>query len=183
MKSSVSRRTFLGNFTLATTGIALLSTTAAVSAFVVEDQTLMGYNAYANTNHDMRQSPLGKHIAVTGTVFKRDGVSILPNATIEVWHLSPNSDKYRHRAKLTSDENGHYKFITDVPNRCNGNMPCIHFKISNGESSYVSRLWMNDHSAYISSDHWERNQHLAEMLLPKKERGLLHDTIKFNFSV
>jgi len=183
MEVTLSRRAFIGNFALATTGIALLSTTSAINSLTLEDKNLVGYNPYASTNADMRQTLLGKHVSVSGTVFNKDGTTIVPNTIIEVWHLSPNSDKYRHRAKLTSDANGNYSFITDIPNRENGNMPCIHFKISHGASSYVSRLWMNDHSAYVSSNHWERNQHLGKSLLPNKESGLLHDKIKFNFSI
>ncbi len=183
MKPSVSRRAFLGNLALATSGITLLSASSITNALTLEDQSLIGYNPYASTNADMRQTLLGKHISVSGKVFNKDGSGVVPNATIEVWHLSPNSEKYRHRAKLTSDANGNYTFITDVPNRSKGNMPCIHFKISSGESSYVSRLWMNEQSAFIHSDHWAINQHLGESLLPRKESGLLHDEIKFNFSI
>ena len=182
MSTSISRRGFLGNITLATTGMALLSS-SVVRALTHDNEASVGYNPYSSTNADMRQSLIGSHVSVFGTVFNTDGTSVVPDAIIEVWHLSPNSDQYQHRAKLFSDEHGNYEFITDMPNKSNGNMSHIYFKISSGENSYVSKLWMNDHSAYISSDHWERNQHLGKSLLPKKQSDLLYDKINFNFSI
>jgi len=183
MSTSISRRGFLGNLTLATTGFALLSTASVVSALTADQQVSYSNNAQPNTNADMRQSLLGKHVSIKGTVFNKDGSATVPNARIEVWHLSPNSKDFGHRATFTSDVNGNYSFITDVPYTKNGTISSIHFKISSRESSYVSQLWMNEHSAYIHSDHWERNQHLGELLLPQKIYGLLRDEIKFNFSI
>ena len=183
MSTSISRRGFLGNLTLATTGIALSSTASVVSALTEDQQVLNANNPQPNTTADMRQTLLGKQVSVKGTVFNKDGSATVPNARIEVWHLSPNSKDYGHRATFTSDANGNYKFITDVPYTTNGTISSIHFKISRRESSYVSQLWMNEHSAYIDSDHWERNQHLGELLLPKKECGYLCDEIRFNFSI
>lgn len=182
MKKSVSRRSFLGDLSMATAGLAMLSTPSFVNAFS-ESGNLKGYNPYASTNADLRQTLFGKHITVTGTIYKQDGVTVLPDATIEVWHLSPYSKKYRHRTKIRSDAQGHYTFITDMPNKELGKMPCINFKFSHADKSYYSRLWIHQHGAFISSDHWERNQQLGDMVLPTKEALAGHEKFNFNLSI
>ncbi|NNE27167.1 MAG: hypothetical protein HKN09_10010 [Saprospiraceae bacterium] len=183
MKTKLSRRSFVENLTLATSGIALLSSTSFLNAFNSKTDVLEGYNPYAGTNPDMRQGIFENYIKVTGTVYSKETEQPISGALVEVWHLSPNSKKYRHRAKLKTDANGQYSFLTDPPNKEKGQMPAIHFKLSTVNDSYCSRLWIHKNTAFISSEHWARNQGLGDRLLPKKEIHTFHETITFNLSI
>ncbi|MBT8272689.1 MAG: hypothetical protein KJO77_02710 [Bacteroidia bacterium] len=183
MKTHVSRRSFLENLSMATSGIALLSAVPVLKAFSSNDAELLGYNPYAGTNSDMRQTLFGKHIKVSGKVYCKTSMQPLKNALVEVWHLSPNTKKYRHRAKLFTDAQGRYSFLTDPPNKEKGQLPAINFKLSSAKDSYFSKLWMNEKAAFISSEHWARNDGLGDRLLPKKEVHTFHETITFNLSI
>ena len=81
----------------------------------------------------------------------------LPNTLLEVWHLSPNSTKFKHKAQLKTNENGEYQFITDFPNKEVGKMPRIYFKISTNNDSYFTEVSITDFGAYVSDIHWTRN--------------------------
>lgn len=72
-------------------------------------------------------------MAVAGKLFDASGTMPLADCSLEVWHLSPNSTKYNHRAKLRTNEAGEYSFITDRPNREKGRDYKIYFKLSQGE--------------------------------------------------
>ena len=113
----------------------------------------------------------------------KNGITPLKNATVEVWHLSPNSSKYRHRAKLKTDDEGNYQFITDFPNKEKGKSARIYFKVSSSENISFTELALTEQGAHITSDHWEKNRNLGEKLFPQKETFLGETTIHFNFSV
>lgn len=184
MKNPISRRLFLANTTVASTGIALLSSTSVLNALTKDQSPFKGYNPYAEEKTDLRTSGFaGEHVTVKGKVYDKTGTFSIANATIEVWHLSPNSSKYRHMAKLKTNSAGEYRFITDFPNREPGKIPRIYFKISNKERSYFTELSLNQFGAYISGKHWEQNNQLGKKLFPKKESFLNHSTIKFNISI
>lgn len=183
MKSHPSRRLFLRNSAIATTGIALFSSTTFANAFTIDDSPFEGYNPYAEEKTDLRTSTLfGKHITVKGKIFDKTGTSPLFNATIEVWHLSPDSNKYKHQAKLTTNSSGEYSFITDFPRKEKGKMNRIYFKISNGNTTYFTELLINDFGAFITDKHWEENNQLGDKLFPKKEGSLNKATITFNIT-
>ncbi|MBT8183830.1 MAG: hypothetical protein KJN76_03245, partial [Eudoraea sp.] len=74
---------------------------------------------------------------------------VLENALLEIWHLSPNSTKYSHRAKLRINALGEYRFITDLPGRAIGENYKIYFKITVGDQSYFTKLSFNNIQAYI----------------------------------
>ena len=184
MKKAISRRLFLANTTVASTGIALLSSTSVLNALTIEASPFDGYNPYASKNADMRSNTLiGKHITVTGKVYDKNTLEVLPNTMVEVWHLSPNSTKYRHRAKLTTDNEGNYTFKTDIPNREQGKIPRINFKVSTKSQSQDTALFFNEFGAYISGEHWEKNKVLEDKLFPEKKERLDHSKITFNLSI
>ena len=140
MKTNTSRRLFLQRSVLATTGIALLI--SGISHAYSAKSPFEGYNPYAEEKNDLRiSSILGKHVSVKGKVFDKSGTIPISNALIEVWHISPNSKKFKHKAKLRTNKNGEYQFITDFPNNEEGKMPRIYFKISS-EHRYFSYCWI-----------------------------------------
>lgn len=180
MKSTRSRRLFIRNVSLASLGAVYLSSTPSLSAFTLDDRSFDGYNPYAEEKTDLRVSKLlGKHIKVKGKIYCKNNITPIEGAKLEVWHLSPNSTKYRHHAKLTTNKAGEYSFITDFPGKEAGKMSRIYFKLSKGDTAYTTQLLLNDRGAHITGKHWEKNHHLGELLLPVKEQS----NIQFNISI
>ena len=177
------RRSFLGKALKTTVGLAVLSSTTTLRALTKNEQP-EGYNPYASERQDIRRDPFGKHVEIKGKIFDAKGKVPLKNATVEVWHLSPDSKKYRHRTKLYTNGFGEYRLLTDVPERVYGKSRRIHFKVSKGAVSYTTELAMNDWGAHISSIHWEKNRQLGEALLfPKHENVANRLKIDFNISL
>ena len=183
MRNTTSRRLFMQKSTIAITGLAFLSSNV-VNAFR-DKCPYDGYNPYADTKTDLRTVILGKHVRIKGSVHDKTGITPIPNATIEVWHLSPNSTKFRHRGKLKTNEAGEYSFITDFPNKERGKACRIYFKVCNNNATYFTELLLasSTPSAFITSKHWEENQQLGEKVLPVTEKFLNTTTINFNISI
>ncbi len=184
MKINTSRRLFLRKTVIATTGAVFLSSTNIVNAFTNESSPYKGYNPFAEEKNDLRLSSyLGKHVSVKGKVFDKSGTIPISNALIEVWHLSPNSKKFKHKAKLKTNKNGEYQFITDFPNNEEGKMPRIYFKISSNNDSYFTDIAITDFGAHISDIHWTKNNQLGDKMFPKHETYLNQTHIKFNLTI
>lgn len=179
-----SRRSFLSNSMMAGGGLALLGTTDLVHAFTSSASPFIGYNPFAPSKSDLREDPFGKHIRVNGKIYDHTGLKTLKDAKVEVWHLSPNSERYRHRSRLYTDASGHYSFITDLPNREYGKHYKIYFKVSNREKCYFTELSFNNTGAYISDRHWEMNHQLGDdKLFPQQNTFLNQSNITFNISL
>ncbi len=184
MKIHPSRRLFLRNTAIATTGVALLSSASFANSLTINDSPFDGYNPYAEEKTDLRTSALfGKHLHVKGAIFDSTGTFKLSNADIEVWHLSPNSTKYKHRAKLKTNSLGEYSFVTDFPNKEIGKASRIYFKVSYEDSAYFTELLVNDFGAFIMDKHWEKNKQLKNKLFPTKDSNINNSTITFNLSI
>ncbi len=182
MDKTTPRRSFLKNTLKASTGLALISSTAPFSAFATYQSPFEGYNPFAEEKTDLRRSLFGRNVLVAGKIFDEDGNNTLTNVKVEVWHLSPDSSKYKHRAKLFTNYLGEYRFITDYPNREKGKMARILFKVSNGSKATYTELLFNEHQAHITGAHWENNQGLGdERLFPIMERTT--NTTKINFNI
>ncbi|MCF4100076.1 hypothetical protein L1I30_00210 [Gillisia sp. M10.2A] len=180
MKKITSRRLFIRNVSMASLGAVYLSSSSKLSAFTLNENSFAGYNPYAEYKTDLRVSELiGKHITVKGKIFCKNKLEPIEGAKIEVWHLSPNSFKYRHQAKLIANKQGEYSFITDFPNKESGKTPRIYFKISKGDTTYTTELLVNDFGSYITGEHWEKNQTLGDLLQPVKKQS----NIQFNISI
>ena len=184
MKNITSRRLFIRNVSLASLGAGCLSSASGLSAMTMEGCEFEGYNPYAESKTDLRASKfLGKHITVTGKVYCKENLTGLEGAKLEVWHLSPNSAKYRHQAKLNTNAEGAYSFITDFPGREEGKMSRIYFKLSKGDVTATTELLVNDLGAHITGKHWEENNVLGENLFPVKEGLKNSSIITFNISI
>ncbi len=183
MKKSQSRRAFLCKTAIVSSGALLLSSTSVARAFSEVSCPYEGYNPFAEEKTDLRVTLLGKHVTVSGKIYDREGKKPLSSASIEVWHLSPGSTKYRHRAKIRTNEFGEYSFITDYPNKEPGKSHKIYFKVSAGATPYFTELSMNEVGVYITSKHWEENNQLENKLFPKRESFLGHSKITFNISL
>ncbi|NNM23388.1 MAG: hypothetical protein HKO54_07525 [Flavobacteriaceae bacterium] len=181
MKNSTSRRLFLRKSAIATTGLTLFST--SVINALNKEVPFEGYNPFAEEKNDLRSNPFGDHVRVKGVIYDETGTTPVANAKVEVWHLSPNSKKYRHRAKFTTNDRGEYTFITDFPDREAGKTPRILFKVSNAYSSSFRELYLDRSGGYITSDHWEKNQQLGENLFPTSHRIFNSLEIQFNLTL
>lgn len=184
MKNQRNRRTFLRNTVMATAGASLLSSSSFANAFTGENCPYPGYNPYVDIKTDLRSSSwIGEHITVKGTIYDRQHLGTVCNAKVEVWHLSPNSKKYRHRGQMETDVFGNYEFITDFPNREYGKSRKIYFKITSGDRHYFTELILDQNGASINSAHWQDNQHLEHKLFPTQESFLDHKSFNFNITV
>src|SRR5690606_6205413 len=183
MKNTTSRRLFMRNSAFAITGLAVLTPTIT-SAFNAHESRFLGYNPYAETKTDLRTGIFNTNsVTIKGTIYENDGSTPVNNATVEVWHLSPNSSKYRHRAKIIADKQGNYEFITDFPNKEEGKNARIYFKVSNSEKSIFTELLLNNSGAQITCEHWKKNQQLGDKLFPEKSELMNQLHIQFNISV
>ncbi|MCW5517438.1 hypothetical protein [Muriicola sp. Z0-33] len=187
MEKVTPRRAFLGKALMATAGIASISSTTTLRALTTNESPYKGYNPFAVEKNDLRtfpSYPFGEHIEVRGKIFNEAGAATLDNCLLEVWHLSPNSTKYRHRGKLRTNEAGEYKFITDFPNREMGKNYKIYFKVTKGDNAYFTELSFNNTQAFISGKHWEKNNQLGEALLfPNKKTFANKTSMEFNIAL
>ena len=181
MRKITSRRLFLYKSALATTGLAFLSSNV-VNAFT-HKSPYEGYNPYADAKTDLRAKIFGEHVRVKGTVYDETGLLPLPDALVEVWHLSPNSLKFKHRTKLQADSLGQYDLITDFPGREPTKGMRIYFKVTNSNTTRFTELALDKSGANITSKHWEENRQLGKKLLPKAKKTLNTLTIDFNISI
>lgn len=176
MKKTTPRRSFLEKSLKAGAALALLTSAPSVIA--------------AKGNHskpakiNLRTVPFGKHVAVNGKIFDKDGVTPLKNAQLDVWHLSYGSKSEFHQGKVMTNDQGQYHVVTDMPRRDFGKHHKVHFKISHDGISYTTELSFNRYGAYISGKHWEENRLLEEALLfPTHETFLNKTTIHFNITI
>lgn len=183
MKKTSSRRLFLHKSAIATAGVVLLSSTTFANNFTNNYSPFEGYNPYSEEKTDLRTSTLfGKHLTVKGKIYDELGINPLSKVNIEVWHLSPNSKSYGHKAKFNTNDKGEYLFITDFPNKNYGKMPRIFFKISDSNKTYFTELLLDNANAHITDKHWTENKQLKNKLFPIKEDFQNSSTINFNIT-
>ena len=178
------RRLFISKLSYALIGTTILSSQLSYAFITNTDAPFEGYEPCLDDTTDLRSfnSP-DKTLNIIGTVYGKDGLSLKPNARIEVWHLSPGSSEYDHRGAFNSSANGAYAFRTELPNRMKGKMPRIFFKISHEGSVVYTELILNTHKAYISHEHWENHKSLKERLFPIDKNNGLEREIQFNVTV
>lgn len=157
MNNLRNRRNFIRNSIFGITGLSC-GTTAIAKAYFSMDEPFEGYNPFSEETTDLRQSKFyGDDLVVKGTLFNKTSHQALEFAQIEVWHLSPNSNKYRNRGKFMTDANGRYKFITQIPSKELGKPRKVFFKITLKNKSYYTQLIIGDNGAYITGEHWEHH--------------------------
>jgi protocatechuate 3,4-dioxygenase beta subunit len=184
MENVYARRNFIKSVAITTTGVALLSSTSIMQAFNGNESPFEGYNPYAEEKTDLRKfSFIENSIIVKGTLFDKSSLQQLSKATVEVWHLSPNSKKYNHQAKMKVNEKGEYSFITDFPNNETGRYPKVFFKISTNEKTYFTSLSLTKDNAFIDQKHYEENSVLGEKRFPTNQQINNQATVTFNIVV
>lgn len=165
---------------LAATGLSLLSANT-LSAFTNECP-YEGYNPYTEFSSDIRKQFFGNELEVKGILYDKDQNPV-PDAVIEVWHLSAQSGKYRHRTKIRTNRYGEYRIQTDFPGRAEAQSARVYFKIGHDNKTRYTELAVDQTGANITSSHWEENQHLKDKLLPEANTFLNTLRITFNLSI
>lgn len=184
MENLYERRNFLKNIALAASGVAFLSSTSMVQAFNKKESHFEGYSSNFDEKTDLRSSIFNQNfITVKGKVFDKIFLSENSSSVIEVWHLSPKSKKFNHKAKMKVNANGEYSFITDYPNREEGKYTKIYFKVTNNDKVYFTELNICSNNAYINDKHYDENKMLGDKLFPTHKVVNNHTTINFNIAV
>ncbi len=179
MAFSTSRREFVNKICLASGGL-VLSSSYNLNAFNKDHSPFEGYNPYADSKVDLRTShDSADHIRVAGKIYSRNRLVLLPNIKLEIWHLSQASNKYRHQAKIKTNELGEFQFLTDLPGREPGKNPRIYFKVTGENRSYFTELIIGIHYAYVTEKHWAENHCLEERMQPIKNKS----NIQFNLAI
>lgn len=141
------------------------------SAIASRQSPYPGYLPIAPVKNDLRVSFSGTAIQVQGLISDHRG-RILPGPIrLEIWHLSPNSRKYNHRAITYTNEIGGYLFITDLPNRESGLNYKIYFRISFKDKSYFTHLSFNHCAAFMATRNFEKQ------LKPSEKKISLEDSL------
>ena len=141
-----------------------------------------GYSPIAPVKEDIRRSIQGAELQLGGYLRDRDD-NPLRDKAIEIWHLSPNSNKLYHRAKLFTDKNGAYQFITDLPGRDRGKNFCLYFKVEHLEIPYFTKLSFNHARAWLAARSGTLHivngmQHLQEPSEMATQRSRFHFDIR-----
>jgi protocatechuate 3,4-dioxygenase beta subunit len=168
----MDRRNFIKASSL--TAISLTAIGSIVKAgtnnFVGDCQTtddILGpfYRAGAPQRSDMTYADLpGNRLLIKGNVFKSDCTTVLPDATVEVWHCDSKgeydnkSKEFRQRAMWITKTDGAYSFQTIVPGKyLNGELyrpSHIHFRITaKGYQDLVSQIYFKG-DPEIEKDPW-----------------------------
>jgi len=181
-----SRRSFIAKTSMALAGTALLSSTASFASVFSKKVPFEGYDPLMGYKNDLRTFLSGKTLEITGTLFTNENNQLLPcnEATVEVWHLSPNSKEFYHRGKFKTNDKGEYTFWTDMPHRKEGQKARIFFKATSQGKSLFTELVLDNHFAYISHSHWEYNHFLGKHLFPSlKTSSPQTGEVTFNFII
>ncbi len=176
-----NRRNFLGNATKLFTGLLLVPGVFISNSTAADTR----WNSLQTAHKaDLRSSGiLGKHIVVKGNIYDKAGVITQPGVTIEVQNSSSTLLQSKKGTMVTSDENGEFELLLDMPERKQGRAPRVKFHISNGINAYSSEVIVTKNDAQISDKHWERNHQLGDKLFPVKEDFSNHTVIFINLSI
>ena len=109
-----------------------------------------GYIPLSLLKSNLRKSNGVEQLVVNGRIFDKSGKWPVGNAGIEIWHLTPGTKDFKHRAKLISDSTGVFQLITDMPARVRGQNFKIYFKITSGRNSFYTHLSFNHSMAFLA---------------------------------
>ena len=95
------------------------------------DQNTKHFKGYSNLvpiKNDLRNDPFGCHLEVRGKIYDYNNSAPLSGIFVDIWHLSPKTKHFGHRARFYTDDTGSYYFLTDFPGRELGKNYKIYFK-------------------------------------------------------
>ena len=142
----------------------------------------IGYKNLAAVSNDLRSDPFGNVLEVCGNLYAYHRTAPLSDVSIEVWHLSPNSEHFNHRARFHTEESGHFRFLTDMPGRELGKNYKIYFKVSYRAETYFTALSFSNSSVFIAN-RLNRNKQIIEGSQPSELRTLKLNMTRINFDI
>lgn len=182
MKKATSRRLFLR-----TAGITAAAITTMPSVFAVNNFSNLSKSAnpsHENASMDINHSKqVHEQILIYGVIFDKFSKSPIKNAELKVWHHSDEPGKLGSQYRITTDDNGLYKFATKRPRKVKGKSPRINFNLSKPDGSYNTELIVTDFGAFITDNHWVLNQQLGEQVFPQQTNYESHTEFQFNLSI
>jgi catechol 1,2-dioxygenase len=116
----------------------------------------------------------GETLTITGTIFNsKDCSSPVSNATIDIWHCDSHgqydSDGYKCRGAVKSDNNGRYSFKTIFPPSYGSRPRHIHFKVrAEGFNELTSQIYFKG-DPNIQNDFARRAEPSRVLSLAKKQ--------------
>lgn len=128
----------------------------------------------------------GTRIVLKGKVYKSDCITILKGALVEIWHCNTDgeydndSDEFRQRASLYTNEEGEYAFTTILPGKyLNGELyrpSHIHYRVTAKNSKeLISQIYFKG-DPHITNDPWA-SQDKAKLrileIIPEDIKGSL----------
>ncbi|TRO64377.1 catechol 1,2-dioxygenase [Christiangramia sabulilitoris] len=140
------------------------------------------------TNLVIKDMP-GEIVELSGKIRHKDCLTAYKNAKIELWHCSHDgvydnsSDEFRYRGTTISDDEGKYKFITQMPvpyDTGGGNYRPAHFHLlitANGYKSLITQIYFKD-DPYLLSDPSSSSPQAKERILKLKKNN---DIYKIGF--
>jgi len=135
------------------------------------------YRAGAPLRSDLTTATLmGTRIYISGKVKKKDCVTPIKGALVEIWHCDSkgeydnDSQDFNQRASFITSENGEYAFKTILPGKyLNGELfrpSHIHFRVSGNElDELISQIYF-EHDPDIVKDPWASKPQAKERILP-----------------
>lgn len=178
------RRSFLKNMVLAASGAALVSSSELFTSVLQDTAVYPGYNPFIELKTDLRLSQNGDNfIRIKGVVYCKKTFKQLPEAKVEIWHLSPNSNRFRHHGKSFTNTDGSYTFLTDFPGRETGKFAKVYFKVTHNGTISFSELSLSATRAYINHKHYDENLILGNKMFPKRNTKNGLTEVQFNLTV
>ena len=150
------------------------------------------YRPNAPIRSDLTYATLkGTRIVLKSKVYKSDCGTALKGALVEIWHCNAegeydnDSDEFRQRAALKTNDQGEYSFTTIIPGKyLNGKLyrpSHIHYRITEANSKeLISQVYFKG-DPHITNDPWAsqtKAKHRILEISPVDTKGNL--AIEFN---
>ena len=180
MQKTTPRRRFIQNTLKATSCLVILPSATLAAKPLSSNSALEKKIPRTKLKDDIRKNPFGKHLKVTGKVFDRETLLPISGVLVEFWHFS--SKDIERRGNLLTNAEGEYRLLTGIPDKLEGKMPRLYFKVSHQDKTMTTELLCNKSRAEITGEHWESHRVLSEgLLFPKLKKQL--NTIHINFNL
>jgi len=155
----------LSGFAISTTGFKLVENNGLITTDCSTSRDMLGpfFRKGAPKRNDLTYEGNSSEmpLKVIGQVFGKDCNTPLKNIEIDLWHCDHKkhydmeSDEFRCRGKIVTNENGEYWFKTFVPPPYQGRPKHIHYLIDNvdGYQKLITQLYFKGDKK-IKKNNW-----------------------------
>ncbi len=134
----------LSAIAISTTGFKLIEENGVITTNCATSKDMLGpfFRKNAPIRHDLTydDNPSEIELKVIGQIFEADCDKSLSNIELDIWHCDHRkkydmeSEEYKCRGKIFTNENGEYWFKTFVPPPYQGRPKHIHYLIQESEN-------------------------------------------------